>query len=382
MSPQRPALPMTWLLCAALLGFLAWAAVSEIDQTVRAQGQLAPAARTQLIQAADGGVLTRIHVQEGQPVARGALLADLERERPQAALQESRAKAAALTAALARARAEADGTALVFDAGLAGYPEFTALQHALYVQRQRSLQQELAGLEDGLATGQEELRMQERLLASGDTSQLELMRARRQVAEARARRDALHNKYRQEARQDAARLAEELAANRYKLDERQYTLDHTTLRAPVAGVVKSLRINTIGGVLRPGDELMQILPTEGPLLVELKVNPADIGLLRPGLQATVQFDAFDYAVYGTLAGTLEYLSADTLSEPGPNGQLQTFYRARVRLAAAPAGAGRLTPAMLKPGMAASVDLRVARRSLLQYLAKPVVKAFHGALQER
>ncbi len=383
MTPRPARVSMTLLMAVGLALFLAWAGWFEIDQTVRAQGQLIPSARTQVIQAADGGVLSRILVHEGQAVQAGQQLATLERERPDAAFEESRARDAALAAALLRAQAEAAETAPVFGSRFNEYPQFVAAQQALFTQRRRGLREELATLQDAQEMAQQELAMNEALLKTGDTSRLEVMHARRALGELQGRASVLRNKYLQDARLEAAKLAEDLASSRYKLDERQSLLDHTALTAPVAGIVKLLKVNTIGGVLRPGDELMQISPTDGELLLELKLNPVDIGALKTGLPVTVKLDAFDYSVYGSLHGRLTYLSADTLTETAANGQPSSFYRAQVRLDGDRAGINpRLAAVELKPGMTASVDIRTDSRSILKYLAKPVFKAFGGALNER
>ena len=182
-----------------------------------------------------------------------------------------------------------------------------------------------------LEMAREELRMNEVLLQHGDISQLEVMRARRQVVEIEGQRNATRNEYLERARLEATQLAEELAANGYKLDDRRSVLEHTVLTAPIAGVIKYLRITTVGGVLRPGDELLQISPTEGEMVFEVKINPVDIGQLRTGLPVSIKLDAFDYSVYGALEGRLVYLSPDTLAEQGADGQTLVFYRARVQL---------------------------------------------------
>lgn len=374
---------MTMLLLIGLIVFLLWAALFEMDETVRAQGQVIPSSRTQIIQAADGGVLSRILVQEGQSVTAGQRIAILERDRANAGFEESRAKVAALNAALLRTQAEAGDRAPQFGQKFKQFPEFVAAQQALYAQRRRGLQQELATLKDGLDMAQEELRMNETLFKTGDTSQIEVMRAKRQVGELQGKVNAVRNKYLQEARAEATKLEEELSSGRYKLEERQSVLDHTELTAPVAGVVKYLKINTIGGVLRAGDELMQISPTDGDMVIEIKVNPVDIGQLKPGLPVTIKLDAFDYSVYGTLQGTLNYISSDTLTEQGGNGQTTNYYRAHVKVDANKTKANpKLSQVPLKPGMTATVDIRTNSRSILQYLAKPVFRAFGGAMNER
>jgi adhesin transport system membrane fusion protein len=375
-------LSATNLMFLGLAVFLAWATLSDVDQTVRAQGQVVPLARTQVIQVADGGVLSRILVQEGQSVKAGQTLAVLERERSNAAFEEKRAHDAALALALVRARAEASGQAPQFGSQHKEYGDFIATQQALYEQKKRSLHEESAALQQSLDMAQEELRMNEDLFKTGDTSRVEVMRARRQVTELQGRLSATKNKYLQDARQEAAKLADELSSSRYRLEEQKSILDHTTLTAPVDGIVKYMKVTTIGGVLRAGDELMQISPTGGEMVVEVKVNPADIGQLHPGLPAFVKLDAFDYSVYGNLVGTLNYISSDTLTEQGANGQAATFYRARVRIDPQAQTNPRLAALALKPGMTATVDLRTASRSVLQYLAKPVFKAFSGAMNER
>ena len=378
---QSGAVSMTLLLLLGLVAFLSWAAWFEIDQTVRAQGQMIPGARTQVIQAADGGVLSRILVKEGQSVVSGEQLAVLERERPRAAFEESRAKDAALATALVRAQAEALEQAPQFGKKLREFPQFVSAQQSLFEQRRRSLNEELATIRDAIDMAQEELRMNEALLQTGDISRIEVMRARRQLSELQGKASALRNKYLQDARVEASKLAEELSSSRYKLEERQSILDHTVLVAPVAGVVKYLKVSTQGGVLRAGDELMQISPTEGDMVLEVKLNPTDIGQLQIGLPVAVRLDAFDYSIYGNLQGTLSYISSDTLSEQSASGQTSTYYRAHVRIGTEQ-GNAKLVGVALKPGMTATIDIRTARRSVLQYLAKPVLKAFSGALNER
>ena len=382
---SRGIVSMTLLLFVALGIFLVWAMFFEIEQTVRAQGQVIPSARTQVIQSADGGVLEKLLVEEGQRVKAGQQLAVLERERSTAGFDETRAKEAALTAALIRAQAEASEQEPQFGTKLNRYPQFVAAQRALFAQKKRGLQEEINMVKDALDMARDELRMNEVLLKTGDTSQLEVMRAKRQVGELEGKMNAVRNKYLQEARTEVAKVSEDLASNRYKLDERQSILGKTVLTAPIAGVVKYLKLTTIGGVLRAGDELMQISPTEGEMVFEVKINPSDIGQLVTGLPVSIKLDAFDYSIYGSLEGVLTYLSSDTLAEQGANGQTNTYYRAQVRIDVEGARMHpntKLSNVALKPGMTATVDIRIARRSVLKYLAKPIYKAFSGAMNER
>jgi len=373
---------MTFLLLIGLSLFLLWAALFEIDQSVRAQGQVIPSAHTQIIQAADGGVLSQILVEEGQTVVTGQRLAVLETDRSNAGYEESRSKGAALLAALDRTRAEATNRTPIFSKKVTDFPEFIEVQQALYAQRKRSVEEEIDTLKSGLAMAKEELKINEELFDTGDTSKLEVMRTKRQVSEIEGKINGVLNKYRQDARMEATKLEEELASNRYKLEERQSILGHTELTSPVTGVVKYLKINTIGGVLRAGDELMQISPTEGNMIIEAKVNPVDIGQLKLSLPVAIKLDAFDYSSYGTLKGTLNYISSDTLTEQGGNGQALTYYRANVLVDPDQTTNPKLANVALKPGMTATVDIKTNNRTVLQYLAKPIFKAFGGAMNER
>lgn len=381
-SSAKRSFSMTLLLLMGLSAFIGWAAWFEVDQTVRANGKLIPGARTQVIQAADGGVLSGIFVKEGQTVRSGQLLAEMESERASAALGESRSRQAALKAALIRAHAEVHQTAPVFGPAFAEFPQIEMAQKALFAQRQSGLSQELATLAEALLMAKEELQMSQTLWSTGDASRLEVMRAQRQVSEINGKINATRNKYLQDARTEATKISEDLAANHFKLQERQSVRDHTTLSAPIAGIVKYMKVTTVGGVLRVGDELMQISPTEADMVIEININPADIGQLKLGMSASLKLDAFDYAIYGTLNGTLTHISSDTFTEQGPNGQSATYYRGQISLDAAQSNHTQLNAASLKPGMTVTADIRSASRSILRYLVKPVFKAFGGAFNER
>lgn len=387
----------TRLMVLGLCAFMAWANLFELDQTVRSSGQIIASARNQIIQAADGGVLTHLMVSEGEHVRAGQVVAQLETIRSEASFQEVNGKLLALQAALIRAQAEASEQELKFDAKFDPQQKFKLGQQQIYLQKKQSLEDDLTLLRAGLKLSEEELRISQQLFKSGDLSQVEVMKAQRQVHDSQGRINSLRNKYLQDAKQDVIRLEDEISSNRYKLHERQSLLDHSTLTTPVAGIVKILRINTVGGVLRAGDELMHISPTESAQVIEAKINPSDIGELEIGMPVSIKLDAFDYSVYGMLQGTLSYISSDTLSEAGPGGSTQTYYRIQVALDPAqttlqskfeshkPVASGpvqRLNTANLKPGMTATLDIRTRTRTVMHYLTKPVQKAFSGALHER
>ena len=371
----------TRLLAIGLFLFAAWSTQSEMDQTVRSTGQVIAVARNQIIQAADGGVLTQLLVTEGQGVQAGQVVAKLETTRSEAGYQEIQAKLTALQAAHMRASAEASGELLTFDAKFDGLGHFKLAQEQIYKQKKQSLDEDLALLNSSLLLSEEELRISQSLFKSGDLSQIELMKSQRQLHDSQGRILAIKNKYLHEAKLELVRLEEEISSNQFKLNERQSLLDHSVLMTPVAGIVKVLRINTVGGVLRAGDELMHISPTESGQVIEAKINPIDIGELKVGLPVSIKLDAFDFSVYGMLSGTLSHIGSDTLTESGAGGATQTYYRIQVELAPIHAS-NRIKASDLKPGMTASLDIRTRSRSVWQYLTKPIQKAFSGALHER
>ena len=369
------------LIVLVFVSLLVWAALFEIDQTVRAQGAVIASSRTQIIQAVDGGVLSEILVREGQEVKQGQRLAVFEKDRSSAAFEETRSKAAALRAALIRARAESSDSKPVFPDSLRAFSEFVEAQERLYLQKRAGFEDSVSSLEGALKLAQEELQMTQNLLKSGDVSRLEVMRATRQLSDTQARLNETRNKYFQEARSEVARLEDELNAQLHKLKEKRSVLEHTELQAPVAGVVKFLKINTVGGVLRAGDELMQISPTGSEMVIEAKISPVDIGQLELGLPVQIKLDAFDFSVFGMLQGSLIYLSSDTLVEQGPDGQSFASYRAHIRVDPQQANR-RLAELVLKPGMTATIDIKTRSRSVLRYLLKPIIRSFSGALNER
>ena len=377
------------LLSACLAAFIAWAGYFEIDQTVHTSGQVILSTKTQLVQTADGGVLKELTVQEGDTVSSGQLLAVLEKERVQASLEETRSRIMSLKAALLRAKAEVQFAAPQFGPEFKSYPEFVSAQQGLYMQRKRSLDEELRTMQDALAMAMQEKRMNDNLLKSGDVSELDVLRAKRQVTEIEGRIATTKNKYLQDTRTELTRIEDELSSQNQKLNSAENLLSHTDIMAPMDGVVKTLKIHTLGGVLRPGDELMQIAPVGDALLLEAKVPPSDIGQLVKGQVVLITLDAYDYSIYGNLKGELIDISPDTLSDNNaqgslvntPNGQPSVYYKVNIRIAKDQENP-KVNAMEIKPGMTAGIDIRTGTRNLLTYLLKPVIKTLGTSLNER
>lgn len=371
------------ILAFFLLLILLWAVFFKVDQVVHAQGQVVASAHTQIVQAADGGVLTEMRVVEGDRVELGQVIAVLEKERALAAFSESSLKVMALRMNLQRLQAEVSQTDLNYeDAIKKEYPALFETQMNLYRQRTRAIQDQLIVLKDNVKLASQELTMNEPLEKFGDISKVDVLRLKRAVNEAQNFYVSAKNKYLQDASAELNKAQEDLNAQEQVLSDRKQLLDHTNIVSPSTGIVKSVRVTTLGGVLRQGDELLQILPTNSDLVIEAKVKPADIAEVRIGMPAKVKLDAYDYAIFGTMSGIVSYVSADSLIEDSKAGPIN-YYRVKVSISGKDLKKRNQTHDIeIRPGMTASVDLKSGHRSIFSFLVKPITKTFSESFGER
>ena len=373
-----------WLLRLAMLagGLLVWwAHVTEIEQLTRASAQVIAKARTQVVQAPEGGVIEKIFVREGDRVTKGQRVALLQRQRVQAAVNDTQAKVAALRITLTRLTAEALDRPLRFPAELQGYAEYIQNQTELHAQRQRAIQQDLSSLSASLRLAQEEVDLNEPLFKSGDVSKSDLLRLQRQVADLQAQITNRRNRYFQDVQTEMTKVQEELNTQRESLSDRRQLLDHTSLLAPASGVVKNIRLHTEGGVIRAGEELMQVLPTETTLVVEAKLKPSEVSFVAVGMPVTIKLDAYDHSIHGSLRGKVSYLSADALTEDTRQGE-QVFFRLQAEITGREFKGPQADRIEVRPGLTGMVEVQTGRRSVLSYLTKPVSKAMSEAMSER
>lgn len=370
-----------WGALLVLVVFFVWANLARIDQITRAPGSIIASSRTQVIQSQDGGILESLMVQEGDLVEAGQLLARIDSTRAEAAYLETRAAVAAMSARVARLQAEILDEEIVFPSWLKDYPQIVESQQKLKFRRYEALVEELGALTEVKKLMAEELALNLPLLEAGDVSRTELLRLERQVAEMGAQITNKKNSWLQEAQSQLSEAEAELGAMEQKLVQRQNFLDQTRLLAPVKGVVKNVKITTIGGVIRPGEEVMNIVPVEDALLIEAKVNPQDIAFIKEGMDATVKVDAYDYTVYGDLSGKLVFISADTLSEDLMQNETP-YFRIRVRTEGRRFSASPEQDLAIQTGMTAMVEIKTGNRTVWQYLSKPIVKTLKESLGER
>mgnify|MGYP002635023381 CR=1 FL=1 len=370
-----------WAAFAAMLSFFLWANFSEIDQITRAPGSIIPSSNIQLIQSKDGGVLERLPITVGEIVEQGQIIAQFETTNAEADYQEAKGQVAALSAAMSRLTAELFETAPEFSAATNEFPHFVKSQTLLFDRRQSAKREEIANLNSILALVREEIEMNEPLLARGDVSKTEILRLQREEAELVAQRGKISNDYFQSTQAEYNETEEEFERVSQLLIQRKKQLDGSTLTAPVKGIVKSIRLTTVGGVIRPGEDVLEIVPLEDDLLIEAKVAPQDIGFLKVGLDASVKIEAYDYTIYGDLDGVLSYISADTLEENTQRGDVP-FYRVHIKTQGRQFSGRPEANLQILPGMTATVEVKTGKNTVLSYLLKPIVKTLRESMGER
>lgn len=409
-----------WMAAALLLSALLWARFAVLEEVTTGEGKAIPSSKVQVIQNLEGGIVNEIFVREGQVVSKGDTLLRMDDTRFMSSRGESEVDRLTLTAQVERLAAEAEGRALTLPAEVnSSAPQVAADEQALYQSRQRRLASEQRTLNEqlrqktqelaeararqeqfrnGLGLVQQELDMSAPLVSSGAVSPVEILRLKRSAVEIRGsmnantlaipRAEAAISEIRsrvQESelafRADAARELNEkrndlarISASRIAIDDR---MSRTTVTSPVRGIIKTLKVNTIGGVVQPGSDLLEIVPLEDNLLIEAKVRPQDVAFLHPGQKAMVKFSAYDYTLYGGLPARLELIGADTITDDKDN----SFYLIQVRTDSNHLGSAS-KPLLIIPGMIATVDIITGEKSVMDYLLKPVLKARAEALRER
>ena len=377
------------LMLAVVGGFVWWAAASELEEVTRGQGRVVPSSKEQVIQSLDPGVLTEMLVREGDSVDKDQVLLRVDDTRATAMLRELQAKTHALAAAAARARAEAYGGKPEFPAEARASPALIRRETEAFNARRRAIDDSAESLRRGMTLLDREIEITEPMVGRGLVSEVELLRLKRQRNDLALQLTDRQNKFRTEAAADLIKFETELSQARETLVARADAAQRTEIRSPMKGTVKSIRVSTIGGVVQAGQEIMLIVPTEDTLVIEAYVRPADVAFIHPGQKAVVKISAYDYAIYGGLEGTVENISPDTLRDERRAAtpvadvadEANSYYRVLVRTNtnALTAPNGQALPII--PGMTASVEMLTGRKTVLQYLIKPLNRASE-ALRER
>jgi multidrug efflux pump subunit AcrA (membrane-fusion protein) len=373
-----------WLWFAlTLLGLIVtlviWSRFAVLEQVTSGPAQVIPSGRLQVVQNLEGGIVAALKVREGQVVERGQPLVVIDPTRAESAYNESEKRRRALIAAAARLRAEATGRGLAFPAEIAADGNLVAGERANFAVRAQAVNAAVSGLSASAALLRRELAITAPMAARGLVPEVDVLRLRRQINETELQIAERRNRYRADAGTELAKVEAELAQVSEIAAGRRDTVERTVMRAPVRGTVKNIQVTTVGGVVQPGADIMEIVPLEDDLLVEAKIRPADVAFLRPGLKATVKLTAYNPLIYGSLAGTVETIGPDTMRETKlPNEE--PFYRVLVRTErAALLHRGQALPIL--PGMTATVDIAAGERTVFDYFLRPVLKV-EEAFRER
>ncbi|MBJ9712389.1 HlyD family type I secretion periplasmic adaptor subunit [Burkholderia gladioli] len=373
---------MLYVVAALLVAFLAWARFARVEEITQGEATVISRSREQVIQSLEGGILEEMNVREGDIVRKGQMLLKIDPTRAQTSYREAYSKAVGLKATLARLRAEAFSQPLVFPPEVRGETEVVQMETKAYNSRRHALDESIAALERSYALQQKEIELAEPLAAKGLMSDVELLRMKRTANELKSQMVERRNRYQADANSELTKLELELAQTNESLVGRRDVLSRTSVVAPVYGTVKNVRVNTIGGVIQPGEHILEIVPLEDQLLVEGKIKPSDVAFLRPGQPAMVKITAYDFGIYGGLKGKVSYISPDTLKDDAKAaaGKDATFYRVQVLTDRAYLEAGgKQLPIM--PGMIARVEIRTGEKTILDFLLKPIFKA-QEAFRER
>lgn len=365
------------ILWTTLLFFIVaiiWANYAILDEVTTGQGKVIPSSEVQVIQNLEGGIIQNIFVKEGQIVKKDQILMQIDNTRFMASYAEAEKKIDALEIEVIRLNAQISNTKPVFPEKFTkSYPRLVQDQLSLYESRMRELNQ----LEIALELAQKELNLTRPLLKGGSVSEVEVIRLERTVSEIKGNIEKFKSEELDKLNKARTELFALVEANKADKDR----LTRTTVRSPVYGIVKQIKTTTIGGVVQPGSDLLEIVPLDDTLLIEAKIRPSDIGFIHPGQKAIVKITAYDFSIYGGLEGVVEHISADTIIDEKTDKKEESYYIVKVRTEKNYLGTEK-KPLPIIPGMQATVDILTGQKSVLQYLLKPIIKAKQSALRER
>jgi len=409
-----------WVVLLLFVLFMVWAYFSQIEQVTRGNGKVIPSSQIQVVQNLEGGILSEIMVDVGELVKKDQLLLRIDETRFSSSFKQNRVKYLSFKAKAARLTAEANGTAFeVPQEVIDEKPEIGVREQELFESRKREFNSTMQILKEQIRQREhehkelttkleeltrtyalitKELELTRPLIAQGAVSEVEVLHLERQASamqgeiatikqsipkawsrlqeaelEMREEQLAFFNKAKSELNEVLAEL-EDVSASAIALEDR---LRRTNVRSPVTGTINRLLVNTVGGVIQPGMDLVEIVPLEDTLVIEAKIKPADIAFLRPNQEAKVKFTAYDFTIYGGLEAKLEHISADSITDEKGN----SYYLVRLRTNKNYLGPEN-NPLPIIPGMVASVDILTGKKTILSYLLKPVLRAKYMALREQ
>lgn len=372
-TAMRRSRAVLWSCLLALGAFVGWAAWAELDEVTRGDGRITPSGRLQTIQSLEGGILNTLYVSEGDLVEAGAPLLKVDDTHFRASYMETSEQVRTLSASIARLEAEVVGAeAVEFSEMLELSQDHILAETALFDARRQKLKQKTGSLGRQQRLVQKQLKLLRPLVKSQAVSEMEYLNLEKEIASLEGELLDLNRAYSQEAYTELSKKKGERARLEQILLQRLDQLSRTDIRSPVRGRVNNITITTRGGVIQPGEMIMDILPTDDHLLVETRIKPQDVAFLAPGMPATIKLTAYDYTMYGALKGEVLKIGVDSIEEETARGK-EVFYKVLVATDASELVSGDQSLPM-KPGMVAQVEILNGKRSVLSHLLKPVLRA--------
>ncbi|BBA37409.1 secretion protein [Methylocaldum marinum] len=365
--------PILWVSLLCIAAFITWASLAELDEVTRGEGRVVPFSRLQKIQSLEGGILEELLVREGDIVEVGQPLLRLDSTRFQSSYMESLSQAEALRAAIARLETEVlNRSEIAFPGEVDPNSPVARSERALLKARRDKLREALASLKHELELARKQEAIVRPLVGKRAVSEVEAIKLSKEIASLTGKIAEISNSYTQDAYTELTTKKAELTALEQILVQRKDQLRRTEIVSPVKGRVNKLMITTRGGVIQPGEPIMEVTPIMDQLLVEAKVKPRDVAFLAHGMPARVKITAYDYTIYGELSAKLKQISEDTIEEDTPRGK-ESYYQIQVLTDLAFLRYGdEILP--IRPGMVAEVDVLTGKRTVLNYLLRPLLKA--------
>lgn len=366
----RPAL---WLVSLVVIIFIVWANYAEIDEVTRGEGKVIPSNKLQLIQSLEGGIIDNLLVKEGDVVEAGQALVELDKTRFYAAYMEGESQISSLMASVARLESEVKGSKeIIFPKGFSITEKDIAVETALFKARREKKQQIVYSLENKMNIVKKELKIIKPLVSGKAVSQMEQLRLEKEMAGLKGQVVETNNSYMQDAYTELTQKKSELNALSEMLVQKKDQLQRTEIRSPVKGMVNDILVTTKGGIVQPGEAIMKVLPIDEQLVIETKIKPKDIAFLAPSMKARVKISAYNYTVYGDLEGQVVQISSDTIEEDTNKGK-EFYYKVIIHTNKNYLVKGN-KKLPIRPGMVAQVDILGGKRTVLNYILNPLLKA--------
>jgi adhesin transport system membrane fusion protein len=365
-----------YLMIALTVVAITWASTSKVDEVTQAEARVITSNRDQVVNSMEGGLLAAMLVSEGDSVTKGQAIVQLEPTRFESQYEEGRSKQLALKAALSRARSEALNQPLSFPSEVQANRALVDNETRTYMAKKKLMDESVHALRKSVDMISNEIQISQKLSEQGLFSIVELSRLRRQENDLNQQITERLNKFRADANTEVVRIETELAQLKPNLTARRDTYERTTLRAPVNGIVKNIRMTTLGAAVPGGAPILDIVPVDAKLLLDARLDPKDVSYIKPGLPVAIKLAAFDTAIYGELKGTVVLVSPDTFrGEDARNaeGQPAAYYRVLIE-SEVDKNDVRKKKMVIIPGMTATAQIRTGEKTVMQYIIKPIYKA--------